>query len=120
MNDNDKELCVHKQEWNFCTRYIIYNEHGSVQFDFVKDGYEARRDVLIWSLWVNEDARRKGIATLLMDKAEELAASHGKRCVYLEWYRGETPSWVCDWYERRGYKSISHNKECTTLRKRLK
>lgn len=97
-------LTVHRQEWHYCTRYLIFGRQGSVMLDIVKPN-AIRRDytALIWGLWVTEEARQFGLATDLISKAEEIAASLGHKEVALEWNRRDTPQWVLQWYNRRGY-----------------
>lgn len=113
---NESELTVHKHEWYTCTRYLIFNPHGSVMLDII-NGW---RTPLIWDLWVSEPSRRSGLATKLLDKAEEIAASLGYAEVRLEWDKRDTPQWVHDWYVRRGYKEIQWDEYISTLYKRLK
>ena len=114
--DGKPELTVHKHEWYTCTRYLIFNPHGSVMLDVITGG----RTPLIWDLWVSQPSRRSGLATKLLDKAEEIAASLGFAEVKLEWDKRDTPQWVYDWYVRRGYEEIQWEEYISALYKRLK
>lgn len=114
--DSESELTVHKHEWYTCTRYLIFNPHGSVMLEIIN----GVRTPLIWDLWVLEPSRHSGLASKLLDKAEEIAASLGYAEVGLGWDRRDTPQWVYDWYVRRGYKEIHWNEYISTLYKRLK
>ena len=98
-------LNVQKQEWHYCTRYLIHNKQGSVQLDIVKPAaFRHEYTAIIWALWVVEDGRNFGLATALLEKAEEIAASLGHKEVALEWNIRDSPRWVFHWYERRGYE----------------
>ena len=114
-------LTVHKQEWHYCTRYLIFGRQGSVMLDIVKPN-TIRRDytALIWGLWVTEEARQFGLATELLSKAEEIAASLGHKEVALEWNIRDSPRWVFHWYERRGYEERFFSDYGSTMFKQLK
>ena len=101
-------LNVQKQEWYYCTRYLIHNKQGSVQLDIVKPAaFRHEYTAIIWALWVVEEGRNFGLATALLEKAEEIAASLGHKVVALEFKlkRDDTPQWAFDWFKRRGYKA---------------
>lgn len=58
---------------------------------------------MIWHIAVHPDFRRKGIATLLLKVAEEMAI--GKQLNRLEaWTRDD--KWVNDWYEKSGFLKV--------------
>lgn len=95
-------LTIHRQTWLGIKRHLIFNEHGSVIldiFDTPRRGVKA----LIWSLWVQPDHRRQGLATALMNTAEEIARREGLDAVHLEWHPKEATQATLHWYYRRGY-----------------
>lgn len=73
----------------------------------------------IYALCVNEEVRKQGYATALMDKAEEIARKNGHKAVYLYWSQLEAPRWVLDWYYRRGYEAVGFSKHKIELIKKL-
>lgn len=114
-------LTVHKQEWHYCTRYLIFGKQGSVMLDIIKPNAIRRNyTALIWGLWVTEEARQFGLATELLSKAEEISASLNQKEVALEWDRRDTPKWVLHWYNRRGYSERYSNECSIMLFKKLK
>lgn len=96
---------VYRQDWHFCTRFILTNAGGSVQLDLCKSiDTRVQCDTLLWALWIDQAYRRKGYATALMNKAEELARKYNRKQIALEWDKRDTPCEIIEWYERRGYQ----------------
>ena len=55
----------------------------------------------ICDLYVNEDQRRQGYATDMLQMCEDLVKAEGYPGVFLYTDEGR---WLVDWYERKGYK----------------
>lgn len=103
-----------KHRWPGKFRYIIAEETpkgtASVQLELFDtpqdwDGFKGR--AFIWGLWVDEPIRRQGVATRLMDRAEQIARENGHETVFLEWSIKESPIEISYWYNRRGYDEKS-------------
>lgn len=94
---------VQEQTWHDFTRYLIYTDGASVQLELYPDASYDTTTAYIYALWVDEPLRRKGLATALMDKAEEIAREECHKAVVLYWDKEATPKHVFDWYTRRGY-----------------
>ena len=62
------------------------------------------RSAYIANLCVRADVRRTGVATALMDKAEQTARRWGYSCVYLHVHKRNAPAIMA--YERRGYSVV--------------
>lgn len=56
----------------------------------------------IYALWVEPQARRKGEAKKLLERAEDIAREAGHKAVRLEWH-DYTPKEILYWYMRNGY-----------------
>lgn len=67
------------------------------------------------SLSVNENLRKKNIATILLNMSERIAFLNNKNAV-LYVRKG---SWIVKWYERLGYKN-THASECDEYHEMLK
>ena len=102
-----KEITVYRKDWHDCTRYILATEGGSAQLDV--RGSHRFEDIIpepiayFWDLWVEESNRRQGIATALIEKAEQIAKEESFSQIVLEWEEENTPLEIFKWYERRGY-----------------
>ena len=87
--------------WGSSTKFITDDASGTVSLTFNDDEDEV---AYLWGLVVEEQSRKQGLGSLLMDAAESYAREKGyeytKLCAELR-----TP-WIIDWYERRGYKKI--------------
>ncbi|GGA74354.1 GNAT family N-acetyltransferase [Ornithinibacillus halotolerans] len=58
---------------------------------------------MIWHIAVHPDYRRKGIGTLLLDKAEQLAREKNLNR-FEAWTRDD--EWVNIWYEKSGFRKV--------------
>ena len=93
------ELITHKIESNWGTSLYFMEKSGKAFArlywfkDEVKTGY-------LCSLSVNEDCRNQGFGTYLQNLRETIAIELGMIEVRL-WVLND--SWMCKWYERRGY-----------------
>lgn len=109
---------IQEQTWSDFKRFLILADEGSVMLEFYDPPTSDGTTAYIGSLWVNEEHRRKGIATALMDKAEELARSNKHKQVTLFWAR-TTPTEILEWYRRRGYAPYKRDCKNIYLRKIL-
>ena len=101
-------------------RYVIMHEHGTVQLKLYPDYQEQiYSTAYLYALWVDEDHRREHIATLLLDKAEELAKADGHKSIALEWSLEEAPREIAWWYARRGYDEKEFGNTCALMVKDL-
>lgn len=80
---------------------------------------EGKADALIYALWVDEFARRRGVGRKLLEMAEREARRMGCKTVCLEWDYRETPEWVRRWYNRMGYSEQREPNNVWLLTKKL-
>lgn len=116
---------IQHQHWEDSIRILVTNEqhHGSIQA-FIPHRTEDKpldgeADALIYSLWVGERHRGRGVAKLLMETAERELKSCGVETVAISWDGRDSPLWVLHWYERLGYEGKAFDYRCCTLLKRL-
>lgn len=116
---------IQYQHWADSTRILITDEqhHGSIQV-FIPTAPKSKplddeADALIYSLWVGERHRGRGVAKLLMETAERELRSCGITTVAISWDGRDSPQWVLQWYERLGYEGKAFDYRCCTLLKRL-
>lgn len=86
------EPIVVKCEWQeyYDYRIMMSNGEGHVRVSFFDD------ETIISDLYVAEEHRRKGYATILLDKVDELL--NGKKATIYP-----LEEWKREWYEKRGY-----------------
>ena len=97
-------IIIQKQTWHSHTRYIIFDtEGGCVQINLYTEKQDFGSTACIYALWVDENSRRKGIATRLLDRAEEIAKREGHKSITIDWYLDDTPKAILEWYKKRGY-----------------
>ena len=99
---------IQKQTWKDEIKILITDEEnlGSVQISiplYVSNIF-GKADALIYSLFVDKNHRRNGIAKRLLQLAEQQAKLNGVKTIGLEFYKDESDSFVLDWYLRSGYK----------------
>lgn len=99
------------QKWTGKTRYLIVQETelgaGSIQLELYDEPQEFGGQwgtAFLWGLWVDRPLRRNGMAKVLMNLAEMIAADNGHDAIFLEWSSRETPIEIFHWYERLGYE----------------
>lgn len=116
---------IQHQHWEDSTRILITDEqhHGSIQA-FIPNRTEDKplngeADALIYSLWVGERHRGRGVAKFLMEAAERELKNCGIKTVAISWDGRDSPQWVLQWYERLGYEGKAFDYRCCTLLKRL-
>lgn len=95
-----------KQTWSGMTRYILWVDSASVQIELYDTPQKWGKTAFIYSLWVDEDCRRKGKAALLLDAAERIVKQAGHKSAVMEWELKNTPREILDYYFRRGYEEI--------------
>lgn len=107
------------QHWSTYDNVIVVESEGkgSVNIEIYNNGNG--KIAFIYNLYVCQECRSQGIATVLLEKAEAIAKSKGYEEVYLDWKESVSPNWVLEWYLRNGYEKSSFGKECFRLRKRL-
>lgn len=104
---------IQKQRWEELidkTLYLLTTDDGSVQLEIYDDAdlfpdKNGDNRAYICRLWVDEGQRNKGIASALLNTAEEIVRRNGIDAVYLYHYK-KAPRWIYDWYVRRGYKEV--------------
>lgn len=116
---------IQYQHWEDSIRILVTDEqhHGSIQA-FIPHRTEDRpldgeADALIYSLWVDERHRDRGLAKLLMETVERELKRCGIANVAISWDGRDSPKWVLQWYERLGYEERESGHQCCTLIKRL-
>lgn len=91
-------VCKCQWEDYYDYRVMLPNGKGHVRVSFFKD------EILISDLYVSEEHRHKGYATILLDKVDELLNNKTATIYALE-------EWQKEWYEKRGYIIGKENKE---------
>lgn len=89
---------------------------GTLMIDFHG---EDKMDAYLWNLHVMPENRRQGVATRLMDVAEQIAHKRGCKETTLEWDVRDTPHAIFDWYVRRGYEEREFGKGNALMYKKL-
>lgn len=118
--DIDRTLRIHEQKWSNTHRWIISTEEASIQLEIYPEPRgEDKIKAYIWALWVAPSARKKGIATELLSKAEEIAKAQGEPFVWLEWDDADSDRFVLEWYQRNGYEEVAFGTHNVLLRKAL-
>lgn len=115
----EDDIEVQKQNWNEFVRYFISCEHGIVIVDLHDNPVCAGCRAYLWNLWVDEPYRRKGIATRLLRKAEEIILDSGYDSLSLMW-EWPTPQWVFDWYTKNGFEEKEFGGKCANMVKILR
>ena len=112
---------IQKQIWKDEIRILITDEEhlGSVQISiplYVSDIF-GKADALIYSLFVDKNHRRNGVAQHLLQLVEQQARLNGVKTIGLKFNKEESDRFVLDWYLRSGYKPF--NKKSNLLIKTL-
>lgn len=116
---------IQHQHWEDSIRILVTDErhYGSIQVFIPKHTedkpLDGEADALIYSLWVGERHRGRGVAKLLMEAAERELKSCGIKTVAISWDGRDSPQWVLQWYERLGYEKKAFDYRCCTLLKHL-
>ena len=61
----------------------------------------------LYALYVDTACREQGVATKLLQSAEQQAKLNGVQVIGIEYDKEESESFVMDWYLRKGYKPFS-------------
>jgi GNAT superfamily N-acetyltransferase len=109
---------IQRQRWEELidkTLYLLTTDGGSVQLEIYDDAdlfpdLHGSNRAYIFRLWVEEGQRNKGIASALLNTAEEIVRRNGIDAVYLNYHK-KAPRWIYDWYVRRGYKEVDCSNE---------
>lgn len=119
-------MTIIHQQWYKERRALIVEEAtlSMVQVavpdaDLDDNRIEGKADALIYALWVDEFARRRGVGRKLLEMAEREARRMGCKTVCLEWDLRETPEWVRRWYNRMGYSEQREPNNVWLLTKKL-
>ncbi len=116
----NKILRINEQRWKNTHRWIISTKEASIILEiYPKPRGDERIKAYIWALWVNPSSRKKGIATELLRKAEEIAKAQKEPFVWIEWDKEDSDRFVLDWYRRLGYDEIAIETFNVLLRKAL-
>lgn len=116
---------IQHQHWEDSTRILITDErhHGSIQvfipYRTEDKPLDGEADAFIYSLWVGEWYRGRGVAKHLMEAAERELKRCGIATVAISWDGRDSPPWVLQWYERLGYEEKASDYRCCTLLKQL-
>ena len=101
------EIHHYIQNWKDHKRVIIVSDKGSVFVDLYQQplyyAFDTSIKSEIWSLFVGESFRNKGIAKQLLQYAENIVKQFGESYVALVW-NNSTPLWVLEWYKKSEYK----------------
>lgn len=111
------KLSCQMQDWYHVRRCllseILESEiYGSLHLDIPKqhvkesDPFWKDCDAFIWSLYVDDCARKAGVARKMMQEAEVVCVMYSCFTVGLRWDDRESEPWVLAWYQRRGYNEI--------------
>ena len=111
---------IQKQTWEHMTLYLLTTDGGSVQLEIYDKPCDDGVQAYICKLWVEEEHRRKGIVTALLNTAEELERRENMTAVYLDWNGRVTPRWTLDWYFRREYDDVTFGKDNALMKLTLK
>lgn len=115
------KIKIQKQEWQHKILYILYCDGGTAQLEINKEPQSEFGIKAYFSHhWVNESYRRRGLAKILLAKAEEIAKENGHDCLWLEWNEYDTPREVLDrLYLANGYNDVVFGRTNALLRKDL-
>ena len=122
---NDTMTIIHQQWYKERRALIVDTETLSMVQVAVPDAdlddnrIEGKADALIYSLWVDEFARRRGVGRKLLEMAEREARRMGCKTVCLEWDCREAPEWTRQWYNRMGYSGQRESNNVWLLTKKL-
>lgn len=123
--ENNNAMNIQHQNWLGFDRALITTEGASVILDMYphdryKQIHNGNSDCYLWSLWVEEEYRGKGIAGQLIAEAERYAALHGCKVIALEHDSREAPNWVRKWYNRLGFQGAVKTDHSVLMTKKLK
>lgn len=102
-------MTIQKQEWKEFTRYLIFDEYGSVMINLYNEPQKCGSKsytAWIWGLYVCPEHRRNGHAKLLLKEAERIALENGNKDVFMAWDAEETSKEIFDFYCRKGYEPV--------------
>ena len=103
---------ISKQIWRYnpddgFIRYVIFDDEGaSVILEIYDKPKIFGMRAYMYSLWVDNEARKKGLGTKLIKMCRDLTTCNGVDSLFLEWECGNQ-KWVKEWYERNGYRVVA-------------
>lgn len=102
---------IQYQKWKDEVRILITDEEnlGSVQISipFYYSKILDKADALIYALYVDSGCREQGVATKLLQLAEQQAKLSGVKIIGIEFDKEESENFVLNWYLKNGYKPFS-------------
>lgn len=102
---------IQYQKWKDEIRILITDEQncGSVQVSIpcYDSRISGKASALIYALYVDTVYREQGVATKLLQSAEQQAKLSGVQIIGIEFNKEESESFVLDWYLRSGYNPFS-------------
>ena len=105
------------QNWETYKRAIIVSDEGSVFVDLYQQPIYDISDPIkcvIWGLFVEESFRNNGVATQLLQYAENIIKQSGESLVAVI-YENTTRLWVLEWYIKSGYEFRQRLSDTDTL-----
>ena len=106
------------QNWKDYKRVIVVSDKGSVFVYLYQQplyyAFDTPVRSEIWSLFVGESFRNKGVAKQLLQYAENIVKQFGEPYIALVW-NNSTPLWVLEWYKKSGYKFCKPLNDIDTL-----
>lgn len=105
---------ISRQEWRNISdsdliRYVIFDDEGaSVILEIYDKPKIFGMRAYMYSLWVDNEARKQGLGTKLLNICRDLTTCNGVDSLFLEWECGNQ-KWVKEWYERNGYRVVARN-----------
>ena len=107
----DKRLCL----------LVLHNkkEVGYLAFDL----WPSKDYIVIYELYIIPEYRRKGIGTIVMKKAEKIAAEFGNLSIHLRpepLSRKISKEQLIEWYRKQGYSPLADNPDLFVKELRVK
>jgi GNAT superfamily N-acetyltransferase len=99
--------------------HVWFMEESGAAFGGIYQYHEAESCPVLYSMSVEKGKRRKGLGTAMQVAREEYAKTVMGATRVALWVSHETPAWVRNWYERRGYKFIRDDDTYVWLEKEL-
>ena len=105
---------ISKQIWRYnpddgFIRYVIFDDEGaSVILEIFDKPKRFGARAYMYSLWVDNEVRKQGLGTKLLNICRDLTTCNGIDSLFLEWECGNQ-KWVKEWYERNGYRVVARN-----------
>lgn len=103
-----------KQEWSNSTKYLLVTEHSSLTIYFCNiEAEDPKKEMQTWiqawigALWVDKDYRNQGLATKLLDRADEIIQNAGYDRVFIMIDNESDTYEICKkMFRKRGFVTI--------------